>query len=273
MPAALPVLLCLDTATDRLHLALAVGADTRVRDLPGGAASSATLLPALAALLEEAGRTWADVDAIGFGSGPGAFTGLRTACSVAQGLALGLGRPVLELDTLMAVAEDARQAHPAAWAPGDVLWVLQDARMDELYVGAFEWTGQRWTPRQPPQLWPRDEPLRRWGPDAAALATPPRWAGNAGRAHPEALAALLPAEQPGANAGTEPVEAVPAAPRGAALAALARQAWAHGETADAALALPRYVRDKVAQTTAERAAGRAAEGRAQPIATPPAHRA
>lgn len=256
-----PVLLALDTATDRLHLALTVGEQVRVRDLPGGAEASATLLPALAALLDEAGLAWADVDAIGFGCGPGAFTGLRTACSVAQGLALGLGRPVLVLDTLMAVAEDARQASPSAWAPGDTLWVLQDARMDELYAGAFTWDGVRWAAAQAPQLWPRDEPLHRWCgmasasavAAAAAVATPahtvsvPRWAGNAAHAHPDTLAPLLPAAclvEGGA----------PAAPRGAALAALAQQAWVRGEAVDAALALPRYVRDKVAQTTDERRA-------------------
>ena len=105
--AVSPTLLALDTATEHLHIALVAGAAdgaVRTRALPGGAQASAGLLPALQALLDDAGLRWADVDAIAFGSGPGAFTGLRTACSVTQGLALGLGCPVIALDTLMAVA-------------------------------------------------------------------------------------------------------------------------------------------------------------------------
>ena len=167
MPLSAPVLLALDTATDRIHAALAVGdavgdaacGDVTVLDLAGGAQASATLLPALAGLLHGAGLVWADLDAIAFGSGPGAFTGLRTACSVTQGLALGLDRRVISLDTLMAVAEDARLAAPHAWSAGDTLWVLQDARMNELYVGAFVWDGGAWQSVQPAQLWALAEPV------------------------------------------------------------------------------------------------------------------
>ncbi len=250
MPPAAPVLLALDTATDRIHAALSQGEALFVRDLPGGALASATLLPALAELLGQAGCAWQDVDAIAFGSGPGAFTGLRTACSVAQGLALGLDVPVIALDTLMAVAEAARQAGDAgdasgSLAAGDTLWVLQDARMDELYVGAFQWDGAQWRVSAPASLWPLGEPAARWC-GAGTRDRTLRWAGNAGAAYPDALAPVLPAQVAGPLAR----------PHGAALAALARAAWIRGDTLDAALALPRYVRDKVAQTTTERAAGK-----------------
>lgn len=246
MSFSAPVLLSLDTATDRIHAALTVGEALHVRDLAGGAQASATLLPELNGLLKSVNLAWADVSAVAFGSGPGAFTGLRTACAVTQGLALGLGCPVISLDTLMAVAEDARLAEPASWAVGDTLWVLQDARMSELYVGAFTWAADGWRVAQPAQLWPLDEPLRRWAPDGV-LDPQLRWAGNASSAYPDLLGALNPRQ---VTSG----QGEPAAPRGAALAALARRAWARGDTLDAALALPRYVRDKVAQTTAERQA-------------------
>lgn len=247
MPA--PVLLALDTATERLHTALSVGAGegagTRSQAQVGGAQASAGLLPALQALLHEAGLAWPAVHAIAFGAGPGAFTGLRTACSVTQGLALGLGVPVIVLDTLMAVAEDARQRASAPLAAGEVVWVLQDARMAELYVGAFTWRGDRWAVHTPPALWPLGEPRARW----AARGEGVRVCGNALSACPAAWEGLAPEDTR--------VLAPDAMPCGAALAELARQAWVRGEQVDPALALPRYVRDKVAQTTAERAAAQA----------------
>ncbi len=241
MSVSSPVLIALDTATDRVHLALVAGAQTWVADLPGGAQASATLLPALQDLLAQSQRAWTDVDAIGFGSGPGAFTGLRTACSTAQGLALGLDCPVIAIDTLMAVAEDARASDPSAWSEGDVVWVLQDARMDELYVAAYAWQSQRWVAVQAPQLWALTEPAHRWAQQA-----PAHLAGSGLQAYPDAFASVA-----------EGARWTHAAPRGAALAELARQAWLRQEVVDAALALPRYVRDKVAQTTAERMAARA----------------
>ena len=244
-----PVLLALDTATERLHLALSVGlgpdASTAARDLEGGAQASAGLLPALQEALSGAGLDWPAVQAIAFGAGPGAFTGLRTACSVTQGLALGLGTPVIALDTLMAVAEDARQRADVALPAGAQLWVLQDARMGEMYVAAYAWDGARWQPEVAPALWPLTEPQARWGGRGARA-----WVcGNALSACPAAWAGLAPDDAC--------VLAADAQPRGAALAALARQAWADAQVLDPALALPRYVRDKVAQTTAERAAAQA----------------
>lgn len=252
--SAAPVLLALDTATDRIHAALSAGGHVSTLDLPGGAQASASLLPALNGLLAEAGRVWADVAAIAFGRGPGAFTGLRTACSVTQGLALALNKPVIALDTLMAVAEHARLASPASWAAGDILWVLQDARMEELYVAAYRWDGHDWQQDQPPALWSLTEPASRWATQAGQ-AQSCRWAGNALKAYPAQLSVLsgLPAAPATGFALTDP-----AVPGGAALAALAQRAWLRGDTLDAALALPLYVRDKVAQTTVERVAAKAA---------------
>lgn len=240
-----PVLIALDTATDRVHVALVSGGQARSADLAGGAQASATLLPSLTGLLSDAGLAWADVDAIAFGAGPGAFTGLRTACSAAQGLALGLDKPVISLDTLMLVAEDARLSCPSAWAEGDTVWVLQDARMDEMYVAAYGWTAAGWVCQHDAQLWPLAEPLSRWGAGGHAAA-PKHLAGSGLKVYADRFE------------GVDAAHLWPnAVPSGGALAALASQAWAQGRTLDAALALPRYVRDKVAQTTAERMAAKA----------------
>ncbi len=254
-PDPTPVLLALDTATERLHVGLSAPvtgvapeagrASVVAQELAGGAQASAGLLPALQGLLRDAGLDWPDVSAIAFGAGPGAFTGLRTACSVTQGLALGLGVPVISLDTLMAVAEDARQRASEPLPAGEVVWVLQDARMGELYVGAFSWDGQRWAVHTQAALWPMGEPRARWATRAEGV----RVCGNALSACPGAWEGLSPDDTR--------VLAPDAMPRGAALIELARQAWANGQQVDPALALPRYVRDKVAQTTAERAAAQA----------------
>ncbi len=136
-------LLAFDTSTEILHVAVQRGAAASHAPLehtgPGGAQASATLIPAIHALLAQAGLGLADLDAIVFGRGPGSFTGLRTACSVAQGLAFGSGVPVLAVDTLLAVAEDAYHREGA-----QQVVALLDARMDEVYFAAYEREAGRW---------------------------------------------------------------------------------------------------------------------------------
>lgn len=238
-----PRLLVLDAATETVHLALHCGGEFRSRVLPAGAQASAALLPSLQALLAEAGCSLAQLDAIGFGRGPGAFTGLRTACSVAQGLALGSGRPLLALDTLAAVAQSAHRLGAV-----ECVWTAHDARMGELYAACWQRLGPgHWQVLRPAALYsPASlaEALARPASDAAAMAV----AGNA--------LALPAVQQALAQAAPGLVQLAEAAPDGAALVALAQAAWQRGECIDAALALPLYVRDKVALTTAERLASR-----------------
>src|SRR5438874_562496 len=126
-------LLAFDTATEHMSIALAVRGEVFVHESAGGAQASATLIPAILALLAKAGVTLRELDAIAFGRGPGAFTGLRTACSVAQGLAFGANKPVLPIDTLLAVAGDARGDDPRSQR----IWVAMDARMNEVYAAQY----------------------------------------------------------------------------------------------------------------------------------------
>ena len=137
--------LAFDTSTDRMSVALTDGARVWQHSGPGGAQASTTLIPAVLALLAEAGLALGELDAIAFGRGPGSFTGLRTACAVAQGLALGAnhgaGIPVLPVDTLMAVAEEARFHRTGDGEAPLRVTALLDARMDEMYVQGFEFSG------------------------------------------------------------------------------------------------------------------------------------
>ena len=234
-------LLALDTATEVMHLALVTDDAVRVRAEAGGARASQALLPALQALLAEAGVALAAVEAFAFGRGPGAFTGLRTACSVTQGLALGTGRPVLSLDTLMAVAESARLR--GAVAEGQVLWAATDARMGEVYAARYRFevgveagadSAASWQTLDAPALYAPQALAARLAAEPAAVA------GSAAEVYAELLRPVAQALWP------------QAVPEGAALATLARAAWQRGERLDAAQAVPLYVRDKVALTTVER---------------------
>lgn len=244
-PRAAPRLLAFDTATELMCLSLSTPAGTLSRAGAGGAQASLALVPSLLALLAEAGCRLEAIDALAFGQGPGAFTGLRTACAVAQGLAYGTGKPVIALDSLMLVAEAVRAR--VGGLDGLALWVAQDARMDEVYAAEYRWQGERpgrWLTVTPPALYTLDALERRW-----AAAAPEAIVGSAlrvmGDRLPTGTARLLD-EPPGGD-------------RALALAALARAGWDDGALRDAAEALPVYLRDKVALTTAERDAVRAAK--------------
>ena len=230
LPPQPPRFLAIETSTDTLSLALGTGQPgdpVWAHSGPGAAQASATLLPAVQQLLAQAGWALADLSAIAFARGPGSFTGLRTACAVAQGLAYGIrteahpeGLPVLPADTLQVLAEEARHAHEADGLPAPRTIVpLLDARMNEIYLAAYAVMPQGCEAIAPALLC-APEALADW------LAQPPvqadehtLLAGNAFTPYAERLAPAL---------------------------------FAQGAAVPASQAMPLYVRDKVAQTTAER---------------------
>jgi len=208
-------LLAFDTSTETMFIAVANGEQVWQHTGEGGAKTSATLIPAIMALLREANVQLADLDAIVFGRGPGSFTGLRTACSVAQGLAFGADVKVLPIDTLLAVAEDARFEHGV----NRVVAVL-DARMGEVYSAAYAFAAGQWHVESDIQL---------GKPEALQISN-----GVAvGNFAPANLAAM---------------------PTATAMLRLAPAMLVAGLAVPADQALPLYVRDKVAQTTLEREA-------------------
>ena len=241
VPAPQVPVLALDTSTEAIAAGLHTGRDAYTVQVPGGALASSQLIPQLQALLERAGLAWSGLGAIAFGRGPGAFTGLRTACAVAQGLGYGLQRPLLALDSLLIVAEDARAQAGAGDADFEV-GVAMDARMDEVYAARYRWHGGRWQVLQEPGLHAVDELAASWSGLAGQAV-----AGSALRACGERLA--WPAA--GARFSVEH-------DRAAALLRLAQWAVQGGVGLDAADALPLYLRDNVAHTTAEREASRRA---------------
>ncbi|MEX3955563.1 tRNA (adenosine(37)-N6)-threonylcarbamoyltransferase complex dimerization subunit type 1 TsaB [Trinickia sp. EG282A] len=246
------VLLAIDTSTEYCSVALLCsddspgaqsGAPVRIwgRHDRTGAVSSARVLPAVRELFDEAGLALAECSAIAFGAGPGSFTGLRTATGVAQGLAFALGVPVVPVSTLLACAESARMRDAASTR---VLAAL-DARMDEVYWADYAWDAGEgeWKTLSRPAL---------AAPAAVVVPSEPfALAGNAAAQFDERLPAA-------AAASIVDHDAVPHA---VPLAYAALRAYRGGRTVPADQAAPEYVRDKVAQTTAERLATRALRAR------------
>ncbi|WP_208280763.1 tRNA (adenosine(37)-N6)-threonylcarbamoyltransferase complex dimerization subunit type 1 TsaB [Massilia oculi] len=228
----MPNILAIETSAELASCALLAGEKVIERSTPGVRSHSQSVLPMVQELLNEAGIALADCDAVAFGAGPGSFTGVRTACGVAQGLAYGAGLPVLPLVTLEAMAEACR----AGTGASDVLAVL-DARMGEVYWAQYRFDGGKWTEVVAPAL---SAPQ-----DVAPLAAEGlRACGNGFAEYADAFAG-----RPFAQGALPDIM-----PHARELALLARGALADGQGVPAAQAQPLYLRNKVAYTSAERQA-------------------
>lgn len=129
------IILAIDTSADIASVALLRGTLLTTRASDGAQSHSQVLVPMVQQLLSEAGLTVTDCDAIAFGAGPGSFTGVRTACGVAQGLGFGAGCRILPVSTLAAMA---LACHEVTGASSVV--PLLDARMGEVYWAQYDFT-------------------------------------------------------------------------------------------------------------------------------------
>jgi tRNA threonylcarbamoyladenosine biosynthesis protein TsaB len=142
----MPIILALETSTEIASVALLYRDQMMTEEAPGSQTHSQSVLPMVQRLLTRAGITLGQCNAIAFGAGPGSFTGVRTACGIAQGLAFGAGLPVIPIVTLQAMAEACREATGAT----DVLALL-DARMDEIYWARYRFA-DTWNTTAAPSL-------------------------------------------------------------------------------------------------------------------------
>ena len=227
-------ILALDASTDVCAAALCDGERWAERATIAGQQHSDLLLPMVRTLLTEARLELSDLDGIAFGAGPGSFTGLRIACGVAQGLALGANLPIVGVATLEAMAETARLRMGCT----RVIAAL-DARMHEVYYAAYEHDGKCWLDRIAPSV---------VNPGAASRPAGDGWlgAGNGFLAYPALCQAL---------AGTLVSWDGTIQPSAVAIGSLAGPRFAAGQGVAARDAAPLYVRHRVALTSAERAAG------------------
>src|SRR5690606_1472245 len=138
LPKTAPMkLLAFETATEACSVALYLDGEIRERSGVVPRRPAELALPWAQELVAEAGIARAQLDAIAVGRGPGAFTGVRLAIALAQGIALALERPLVPVSTLQVLAAGA-----AADGPDRILAAI-DARMGEVYVGAYEREGGR----------------------------------------------------------------------------------------------------------------------------------
>ena len=121
-------LLALETATEACSIALYLDGEVIERHEIAPRLHAEYALPWAEALLAEAGIAKSQLDAIAISRGPGAFTGVRLAIALAQGIALALDKPVVAVSTLQVIAVQS---------PGERILAAIDARMGEVYVGAF----------------------------------------------------------------------------------------------------------------------------------------
>ena len=227
-------LLAFDTSTEFLSIALQFNGQIFTYDGDGGAKASEAILPQIQTLLNTAKIQLNQLDGIAFGAGPGAFTGVRIACGVAQGLGFGANIPVVGVNTLLALAQASGQARVIA---------CLDARMGEIYHAAFVRENGEWL---------EQSATRVCKPETAAKlhsALEGAWtgAGSGWAVYGEVLSKIY---------ANNLVKILPnITPTAEAILQLAAPIFTAGEAKPASEAMPIYIRNRVALTTLERAEG------------------
>lgn len=227
-PACRLNILALETSTELCSAALWLDGKVDAREVVAGQRNSELLLPMVEALLAAHRLAARELDGVAFGAGPGAFTGVRIACGVAQGIAFGAGVPVAGIGTLLALAQASRAQR--------VVCCL-DARMGEVYHAAYERRGEEFVEVHSPGL---------YRPEAVPALPAGQWIGcGSGFA---VYRGVLEDRYQGRL--EEVMENL--VPHAREIAVLAARQFALGAVADAADAVPLYVRNKVALRVDER---------------------
>lgn len=216
-------ILALETATEACSAALYLDGEVQERFELAPRRHAELILTMVEELLARAGLALKELDALAFGRGPGAFTSLRIAAGVVQGLALGAGLPVVPVSTLAALALEV-----FAESQADYALVALDARMGEVYWGVYRRDGQAVGEET---LVPPDQvPVP---PKAPGIGIGSGW-----KVHGEALCRRV--GDPLLGVWPERL------PRASAVARLATEMFAKGKAVAPEQALPVYLRDRVA---------------------------
>jgi len=220
-------ILAIETSTELASAALLVDDQIYVRELSGVQTHSQGILPALQSLLSEAGIALSDCDVLAYGCGPGAFTGIRTACGIVQGLAYGAELNVVPVVSLQAMALAA-----FAEVKAENFICVLDARMSEVYWAQYRFAGGVCVEVSAPVL-AKIEDIT----PSADLDSPYFVLGNG---------VVLPSQ-------FIQFPSIPMMPHAKQVAELGKLGLASGQDVSPELAQPLYLRNKIALTTAERA--------------------
>lgn len=231
-------LLAFETSTEACSVALYTDGDVVERFEIAPRRHTELALPWVEALLDEAGIARSQLDAIAVGRGPGAFTGVRLAIALGQGVALAIDRPLIPVSTLAALAA----ATPREEGAQARILAAIDARMGEVYLGAFMRQGEDLVALSAETV---------VKPDAAEVAEAGSWYGVG-----TGFAAVDNALQQRFSGRLQYVDAQ-ALPRASNVAKLALRAWQRGEALAPELVEPAYLRNDVALTLAQQQAKRA----------------
>lgn len=227
-------ILALETATEACSAALWLDGEVVERFEVAPRQHTQLALPMVESLLAETGLSLVQLDAIAFGRGPGAFTGVRIATGLVQGLAFGADLPVVPISTLAALAQGALRIHGASR-----VLALMDARMQEVYGGYFVLAGEGQVMEAVSTEWvaaPAQMPL----PEEGAWFI----AGSGWDAYSEAITSRLPFEPVGTDGQL--------LPHARDVAAIAAREFARSGGVPAEQALPVYLRDRVAEKPGQR---------------------
>lgn len=222
-------ILALEASTEACSVALYRDGEIREQYVLAPREHTQRLLMMIAELLRTTALQLVDLDALAFGRGPGTFTGVRVAASVAQGLAFGADLPVVPVSTLAALAYGAPDIENAT----GVLTAM-DARMGEIYWAGYARQGEDLIPVIHEQV---GAPVRLSLPDTGDWIG----VGSGWRVHGQALL-------PRCGPWLRKVDAT-VLPRASNVVRLAAAMLARGEACAPELALPTYLRDNVAQST------------------------
>lgn len=223
-PNAMTTLLALDTATEACSVALLHDGRVLSHYEVAPRLHAQRLLPMIQQLLGDAGIAASALDAIAFGRGPGAFTGVRIAIGVVQGLAFALDRPVLPVSNLAVLAQRSLREHGMHQVAAAI-----DARMDEVYWGCYQAEAGEMRLLGQEAVLPPEQAEAPRGHSGEWFGAGTGWGTFAARI------ALKPSGMDGSML-----------PHAEDLLSLARFAWTRGQALPADQAQPVYLRDQVA---------------------------
>lgn len=225
-------LLAVETATEACSAALSMNGVITERYTVAGNTHSQLILPMIDSLMKEAGLQPADLDGLAFGRGPGSFTGVRIATGIVHGIACGLDLQLVPVSTLQAVAQDYFDQHDASLA-----YVAMDARMGEIFWGVYQRNRQGVAELMGNEaVTPAAQVVF---PDCSGVGI-----GTAWQVYTEVLLNRLD--------GRVQAYQADCLPRARAVARLGVLGFSNGLAIPVELAMPVYLRDKVAQTESER---------------------